>query len=128
MSRSSSNVKNVALKPESNQQRTSGQELRIRRQTSIGDVTGVCQRPPDEEEEVDEAFFRQLEKPSQSQALGLMGGFNHLSICWKGTTAGTNDPGDCQNVLTISDTGDQSTDQRRCSLGPATGKQGRKNE
>ncbi|GAB0198251.1 mitochondrial enolase superfamily member 1 [Grus japonensis] len=34
-------------------------------------------RPPDQEEEVDEAFYRQLEVASQSQALGVTGDFNH---------------------------------------------------
>lgn len=129
MSRSGSNVKNFALKPETNQQRTSVQELRIRKQTSTGDVTGVCQRPPDQEEEVDEAFFRQFEKTLQSQALVLMGGFNHPNTCWKGTTAGASNPDDFQNVLkTIFDTGDQSTDQRRRSVGSATHNQGRNSE
>ncbi|GAB0204077.1 mitochondrial enolase superfamily member 1 [Grus japonensis] len=44
-------------------------------------------RPPDQEEEVDEAFYRQLEVASQSQALVLMGDFNHPDICWKVFTA-----------------------------------------
>ena len=62
--------------------------VRIRRQTGTGDaVLDVCYRP-DQEEEVDEAFFRQLEKASQSQALALMRDFNHPSIYWKDNTAG----------------------------------------
>ena len=44
---------------------------------------GVCYRTPDEEGEVDEAFYRQLEAASQSQALVLMRDFNHPDICWK---------------------------------------------
>ncbi|GAB0179201.1 hypothetical protein GRJ2_000385400 [Grus japonensis] len=44
-------------------------------------------RPPDEEEETDEACYRQLEIASQSQALVLMGDFNHPDICWKGNMA-----------------------------------------
>lgn len=63
--------------------------VRIRRQTITGDaVPGVCYRPPDREEEVDEAFFRQSEKASQLQALVLVRDFNHPSICWKDNTAG----------------------------------------
>ncbi|GAB0205340.1 hypothetical protein GRJ2_002999600 [Grus japonensis] len=44
-------------------------------------------RPPDQEEEVDEAFYRQLEVALRSQALVLMGDLNHPDICWKGNTA-----------------------------------------
>ncbi|PKU30953.1 rna-directed dna polymerase from mobile element jockey-like [Limosa lapponica baueri] len=42
-----------------------------------------CDTPWDQEEEVDEAFYRQLEIASQSQALVLMGDFNHPDICWQ---------------------------------------------
>jgi len=48
---------------------------------------GVYYRPPDQEEEVDEAFYRQLKIASQSQALVLGGDFNHSDICWKDHTA-----------------------------------------
>ncbi|GAB0206949.1 hypothetical protein GRJ2_003160500 [Grus japonensis] len=44
-----------------------------------GTVVGVYYRPPDQEEEVDEAFYRQLEVTSQSQALVVMG--VHLECC-----------------------------------------------
>ncbi|GAB0210390.1 mitochondrial enolase superfamily member 1 [Grus japonensis] len=54
----------------------------------MGDtVVGVYYRPPDQEEEVDEAFYRQLEVASRSQALVLMGDFNHPGICWKDNRA-----------------------------------------
>ncbi|GAB0206587.1 hypothetical protein GRJ2_003124300 [Grus japonensis] len=54
----------------------------------MGDtVVGVYYRPPDQEEEVDEAFCRQLIVASRSQALVLMGDFNHPDICWKDNTA-----------------------------------------
>ncbi|GAB0209507.1 mitochondrial enolase superfamily member 1 [Grus japonensis] len=54
----------------------------------MGDtVVGVYYRPPGQDEEVDEAFCRQLEVASQSQALVLMGDFHHPDICWKGNTA-----------------------------------------
>ncbi|GAB0182058.1 hypothetical protein GRJ2_000671100 [Grus japonensis] len=53
----------------------------------MGDiVVGVYYRPPDQDEEVDEAFYRQLEVALR-QALVLMGDFNHPDICWKGNTA-----------------------------------------
>ncbi|GAB0208601.1 hypothetical protein GRJ2_003325800 [Grus japonensis] len=54
----------------------------------MGDtVVGVYYSPPDQEEEVDEAFYRQLEVASQSQALVLMGDFNHPGICWNSNMA-----------------------------------------
>ncbi|KAG6928006.1 hypothetical protein G0U57_008907, partial [Chelydra serpentina] len=50
-------------------------------------VVGVCYRPPDQGDEVDEAFFRQLTEVTRSQALVLMGDFNHPDICWESNTA-----------------------------------------
>ncbi|GAB0205201.1 hypothetical protein GRJ2_002985700 [Grus japonensis] len=62
--------------------------VRIKGQATMGDtVVGVYYRPPDQEEDVDEAFCRQLEVASRSQALVLMGDFSHPDICWKGNTA-----------------------------------------
>ena len=47
----------------------------INRQTNVDNtVVGVCYRPPDQEE-VDEAFFRQLEEASRLQAPVLTRGF-----------------------------------------------------
>ncbi|GAB0208991.1 hypothetical protein GRJ2_003364800 [Grus japonensis] len=58
--------------------------VRMKGQANMGDtVVGVYYRPPDQEEEVDEAFYRQLEVASRSQALVLMGDINHPDICWK---------------------------------------------
>ena len=55
--------------------------VRIKGQPHMGDViVGVYYRPPDQEEEVDEAFYRQLQAASQSQAQVLMGDFNHPNI------------------------------------------------
>jgi len=42
---------------------------------------------PDQKEEIDEAFYRQLQAASQSQALVLMGDFNHPDISWEDHTA-----------------------------------------
>ena len=44
-------------------------------------VGGCCYGAPDEEEEVDEAFFRQLEEASYLQALVLMADLNYANIC-----------------------------------------------
>jgi len=61
--------------------------VRIKGQAHIGDViVGVYYRPPDQEEEV-EVFYRQLQAALQSQALVLMGHFNHPDISWEDHTA-----------------------------------------
>ena len=58
--------------------------VRIKGQAHKGDITvGVYSRPPEQEEEVYEAFYRQLQAASQSQALVLMGDFNHPDIRWE---------------------------------------------
>ena len=41
----------------------------------------VCYGPPDEDEEVGEAFFRQLPEASCLQALVLMADLNYANIC-----------------------------------------------
>jgi len=62
--------------------------VRIKRQPHMGNViVGVYYRPPDQEEEVDEAFYKQLEAASQSQALVFVGDFNHPDISWEDHTA-----------------------------------------
>ena len=57
--------------------------MRIKGQAGKGDtVVGVYYRPPDQDEEADEAFQKQLDVASHSQALVLMGDFNYPDICW----------------------------------------------
>ncbi|GAB0188415.1 protein NYNRIN-like [Grus japonensis] len=64
-------------------------ENQISSQTNMGAVVvGIYYRPPDQEEDVDEAFFQQLEEASRSQALGLLGDFSHSDIRQKDDTAG----------------------------------------
>jgi len=54
----------------------------------MGDfIVGVYYRPPDQEKEEDEAFYKQLKAASQSQALVLLGDFSHPDISWKDHTA-----------------------------------------
>jgi len=49
--------------------------VRIKGQAHTSDITvGVYYRPPDQEEEVDEAFYRQLQAASQSHGPGSHGG------------------------------------------------------
>jgi len=62
--------------------------VKIKGQPHMGDViVGVYYRSPDQNEEVDEAFYKQLQAASQSQALVLMGDFNHPDISWEDHTA-----------------------------------------
>lgn len=54
--------------------------VRIKGQTRRGDtIVSVCCRPWEQEEEVDEAFYRQLEAASKSQALALVGDLSTLT-------------------------------------------------
>lgn len=50
-------------------------------------MVGVCYRPPDQGEPVDEALL-QLQEVSCLRALVLMGDFNHPDTCWDGGMAG----------------------------------------
>jgi len=50
-------------------------------------VVGVYYRPPDQGKPTDKAFLLQLQEASHSQALVLLGDFNHPNICWKSSTA-----------------------------------------
>jgi len=46
-------------------------------------LLGVCYRPPNQDDEVDEVFYKRLAEVSQLLALVLVGDFNLLDICWK---------------------------------------------
>jgi len=50
-------------------------------------LRGVCYRPPNQDEEVDEVFYKRLAEVSQSLALVLMGDLNLPDIWWKYHTA-----------------------------------------
>jgi len=58
--------------------------------TGQGDfIVGIiCCTPPDQEEEMDEALYRQIGAASCSQALVVMEDFIHSSVCWRDNTAG----------------------------------------
>ena len=52
-----------------------------------GDIlVEVCYRPPNQDEEMDEAFYEQLAEVVQSPALVLVGDFNFPDTCWKYNT------------------------------------------
>ncbi|GAB0207584.1 hypothetical protein GRJ2_003224100 [Grus japonensis] len=62
--------------------------VRIKGRAGAGDIiVGVCYRPPDQGDRADEAFYRQIGAASCSQALVLMGDFNHPDICWRDNAA-----------------------------------------
>ncbi|GAB0208733.1 hypothetical protein GRJ2_003339000 [Grus japonensis] len=63
--------------------------VRIKGRAGTGDITvGVCYRPLDQGDRADEALYRQIGAASHSQALVLMGDFNHPDICWRDDAAG----------------------------------------
>ncbi|XP_062497870.1 uncharacterized protein LOC134175668 [Pezoporus occidentalis] len=54
----------------------------------MGDMTvRICYRPPDQEDSVDEALYRQIGTASHSQALVVMGDSNHPDIYWRDSMA-----------------------------------------
>ncbi|TRZ10607.1 hypothetical protein HGM15179_016504 [Zosterops borbonicus] len=57
------------------------------RANKVDIVLGVCYRPPNQEEEVDNLFYKQLETVSGTSALVLVGDFNLPDICWELNTA-----------------------------------------
>lgn len=61
--------------------------MRIKGRAGVSDTAvGLCHSSP-EQEEVDEAFYKQLEVASQSQPLALVGDFNHPDVCWVSNSA-----------------------------------------
>ncbi|GAB0177047.1 mitochondrial enolase superfamily member 1 [Grus japonensis] len=63
--------------------------VRIKGRAGAGDIiVGVCCRPPDQGDRADEALYRQIGAASRSQALVLVGDFNHPDICWRDNAAG----------------------------------------
>jgi len=69
------------------EEQVEGLSVRIKGQAHMGDiVVGVYYWPPDQDEEVHEACYRQLKVASQSQALVLLGDFNHPDISWEDHT------------------------------------------
>ena len=50
-------------------------------------LLGICYRPSNQDEEVDEVVYKRLAEVSQSLALVLVGDFNLSDVCWKYNTA-----------------------------------------
>jgi len=62
--------------------------VKIREKADKADIPlGVCYRSPNQDDEVDEVFYRRLAEVSQSLALALVGDFDLPDICWKYNTA-----------------------------------------
>jgi len=63
--------------------------VKIKGRAGASDTTvGVCYRPPDQDQQVDEALYRQIGEASRSKALVHTRDFNHPDICWRDNTAG----------------------------------------
>ena len=61
--------------------------VRIRGRANRANIlVGVCCRPPNQDEETDEAFYRQLAEVVLLPSLVLMGDFNFPVIRWKYNT------------------------------------------
>ena len=68
---------------------TKSLRVRIKGRAGTGDIiVGICYRPLNQEDQMDEALYKQIGAASCSQALVLMGDFSHLGICWRDNTAG----------------------------------------
>jgi len=50
-------------------------------------MMGVCYRPPSQDEEADEIFYKQLGEVSQTLAFVLVGDFSLADVCGKYITA-----------------------------------------
>ncbi|RMC13075.1 hypothetical protein DUI87_10606 [Hirundo rustica rustica] len=62
--------------------------VRIKGKANKADILlGVCYRPPNQEEQGDNLFYKQLGNVSGSSALVLVGDFNLPDICWELNTA-----------------------------------------
>ncbi|KAK4828588.1 hypothetical protein QYF61_000040 [Mycteria americana] len=62
--------------------------VRIKGKANKADiVVGVCYRPPNQDDEADKLFYKQLGEASQSLALVLVGDFNLPDVCWIYNTA-----------------------------------------
>ena len=68
--------------------------VRIKGRAGTGDIiVGICYRPPDQEDRADEALYRQTGAVSRSQALVIMGDFNHPNDFNQPAVGGTTQQG-----------------------------------
>jgi len=77
--------------------------VKMRGKANKADILlGVYYRPPNQDEEADEVFYKRLAEVSQSLALVPMGDFNLPDICWKYNTAEGNSPAGSWSVWKIT--------------------------
>ena len=62
-------------------------------------LVAVCYRQPNQDEEVDEVFYKRLAEVSQPLALVVMGDFNSPDICWKYNTTERKETGRFLNCV-----------------------------
>ena len=61
----------------------------IKGRTGTGDIiVGVCYRPPNQDDQEDEALYRQNGAALCSEVPVVLGDFNHPDICWRDNTTG----------------------------------------
>ena len=72
--------------------------VRIRGKANRADVVGVYYRPPTQDREVDEIFYRHLGEISRSLALVLVGDFNFPESAGNTTQQSVTSPEDSWNV------------------------------
>ena len=49
-------------------------------------MVGLCYRPPNQDEEADKIFYKQMGEASRLPALVLVGDFKLPDVCWKYNT------------------------------------------
>jgi len=65
----------------------------MRRKANKADILlGICYRPPNQDEEVDEVLCKRLAEVSQLLALVLVRDLNSPDVCWKYNTAERKQP------------------------------------
>lgn len=77
----------MELHLEMDQEPTESLCVKINRQTNTDAiVTGICYRLSDQDQKVDEVFFKQVEEVSHSQALVLIGNSNYFNNLQQNTS------------------------------------------
>jgi len=63
--------------------------VRVKGKAGEGNTAvGTCYRLLDQEDQMDEAFYKQIGAASHSKNIILMRDFSHPKICWRDSTAG----------------------------------------
>ena len=72
----------ICLEPDDGDDRTQCLLVRNKGKANVVDVmVGVCHKPPNQDEEADKMFYKQLGEVSQSLALVLVGDYNLPDVC-----------------------------------------------